>query len=45
MAKNIRKLLSVCMVLCILIGALPLQALAAENTETTAETIIEDGQS
>ena len=44
MAKNIRKLLSVCMVLCVLIGVLPLQALAAENTETTAETIIEDGQ-
>ena len=35
MAKNIRRLLSVCMVLCMLIGVLPLQALAAEDGTTT----------
>ena len=35
MAKNIRKILSVCMVLCVLIGVLPLQALAATDGTTT----------
>ena len=35
MAKNIRRILSVCMVLCVLIGVLPLQALAAEDGTTT----------
>jgi len=38
MAKNIRKLLSACMVLCMLIGVLPLQALAVEDG-TTSEIV------
>jgi len=37
MAKNFKRVLSIFMVMCALVGVLPLQALAAENTETTTE--------
>ena len=43
MAKNFRRVLSAGMVLCALVGAIPLQALAAENTESTTTTTVENG--
>ena len=38
MAKNFKRVISTFMVTCALVGTLPLQALAVENTETKTET-------
>jgi len=43
MAKNFKRIVSVFMILCALVGVLPLQALAVDNTETTTQTTTNGG--